>query len=136
MGKLVGLDTNIFIYHYQKHPRYIANTRLLFTNLIEEKITAVTSVITLTELLSFKAKEKEIERIRDAFFSTPHLTILPIEFEIAIKAAEIRRAYSYRLPDAIQLATAISEKADVFITNDRRLKGFKELKIKLLNEVV
>src|SRR5207248_6090877 len=46
----------------------------------------------------------------------------------------LRRAYGFRIPDAIQLATCLYQKVDLFITNDRRLKTYKEIPIILLSE--
>lgn len=44
-------------------------------------------------------------------------------------------ALDFRLPDSIQLATAKLNKAKAFITNDERLKSFKELKVVLIKEI-
>jgi predicted nucleic acid-binding protein len=132
--RLIGVDTNIFIYHYQNNPQFGSYTSAFFTKLVERKIKAVTSIITLIELLSFSAEDKEIEVIEDAFLSTPNLTIFALERDIGINAARIRRVYKFRLPDAIQLATALSAKADVFLTNDKRLKSFKEIPIVFLDK--
>ena len=54
--------------------------------------------------------------------------------EIGEVAAEVRREYGFRLPDSIQLATALHSKSQAFVTNDRRLKKFKELPAILLSE--
>lgn len=132
--RIFGVDTNIFIYHYQNNPEFWSYTSVFFTKLVEGKIKAVTSIITLVELLSFSAEDKEIEVIEDAFHSTPNLTVFPLGREIGINAARIRRVYKFRLPDAVQLATALSTKADVFLTNDRRLKSFKEIPIVFLDK--
>jgi predicted nucleic acid-binding protein len=62
-------------------------------------------------------------------FLIPNLTILEVNRAIVKTASEIRRTYGFRLADAVQLATAVHEKADVFITNDQRLKHFKPLRV-------
>jgi len=129
-----GLDTNIFIYHFQNNLDYINQVDNIFVSLAKGENKAITSIITLIELLSFKAEDTEIEKIQDAFQSTPNLKVFPITDEIALKAARIRRKYGYRASDAIQIATALFANADIFITNDKRLQGFNEIKIKLLND--
>ncbi len=126
---LVGIDTNIFIYYYQSHPKFGPTTQKIFTSLALNKTRAVTSVITLIELLSLTTTSEIAKQLQSLYFETPNLVTLEVNQEIALEAARIRREYSYRLPDAIQLATAKSAKASRFITNDKRLKSFKELKI-------
>ena len=66
------------------------------------------------------------------FLETPNLKIKNLDSEIAIEAARIRRKYGFQTPDAIELATAVVAKADAFITNDKRLMKFNEIKVKLL----
>lgn len=48
---------------------------------------------------------------------------------VSIKAAQLRAKYRFRTPDAIQLASVIRKKGDIFITNDRGLKNVTEIKI-------
>ncbi len=131
--KQVALDTNVFIYHYYEYSQLTDLADVVFINLAENKLKAVTSLITLIELLSFKAPEAEINELKNAFYSTPNLSVLAIEQDIAISAARIRREYKFRLPDSIQLATAVIGKVQAFITNDQRLKKFQELPIVSLN---
>lgn len=95
----------------------------------------VTSILTFTELLSYKANQAAIERLKSDFLSTPNMTIVQVDMKIAEDAARIRRKYGFRLPDAIQLATALDSQTQTFLTNDKRLKVFKELPVTLLTEI-
>ncbi|MEX2028145.1 MAG: PIN domain-containing protein [Candidatus Curtissbacteria bacterium] len=131
--KQVALDTNIFIYHFHEYPKLTDLADVIFVNLADNKLKAVTSLITLIELLSFKTPEPAINELKNAFYSTPNLSVLTIEQDIAMEAARIRRVYGFRLPDSIQLATALIGKAQAFVTNDQQLKKFHQLPIVLLN---
>lgn len=131
--KLIGIDTNIFIYYFQQNDELGYSAKSLFELLVEGKIKAITSIITLIELLSLPASEKDIDILKAHFLETPNLTIQEINQTIGIEAARIRRVYGFRIPDAIQLATCLYHKTDLFITNDQRLKPFKELSIVFLN---
>ena len=133
--KTFALDTNILIYHFHKYARFTELSDSLLIYLEKGKRRVTTSIITLIELLSFKATEEKIKELKEAFNTTPNLTVYAVEDDIAERAAQIRRNYNFRLPDAIQLATALHSKARAFITNDRRLKRFKELPIVLLSEI-
>jgi len=61
------------------------------------------------------------------FLDGCQIDICNIEITTAIKAAEIRAEYPYfKTPDALQLATASLNGCDLFLTNDKQLKNFKE----------
>jgi predicted nucleic acid-binding protein len=88
----------------------------------------VTSVLTITELLTGPYKSKNfqlVEEYRSTLFSFPNLTFREMDYEIANQTAQLRAEYGLKTPDAIQLATALLEKADVFITNDTDFKRVK-----------
>lgn len=127
--KLAALDSNIFIYNLEENSEFVKFTDLIFERLIANKLKAVTSIISLMEILSFRKTANVAKQLTEDFMSTPNLDIFDIDKQIAAKAAGIRREYGFRLPDAIQLATALYTKADVFVTNDKRLKIFKHIKI-------
>lgn len=132
---LIGLDSNIFSYQFHKHPVFGPPAKEIFDALSLNKSQAITSIITLTEILSVKILHNKLKDLEIQFFDTPNLLILDVNHKIALEAAKIRRDYGFRLPDAIQLATAIQAKAKVFITNDERLRKLKELKVILLKEL-
>lgn len=133
--RLVALDSNIFIYNLEQNPKYINNTDIIFHSLISKKLRATTSIISLTEILSFPETDKIEKQIIEDFYTTPNLKIFDVDQEIAIDAATIRREYGFRLPDSIQLATAINSHAQAFISNDKGLKKFKKIEIILLNQI-
>ncbi len=133
--KLVGLDSNIFIYNLEENLEFIKFTDIIFQNLSANKLKATTSIISLTEILSYPKTDSVVKEITSDFFSTPNLLVLEVNREVALEAAAIRREYKYRLPDSIQLATALATKATAFITNDSRLKRFKKLKIILIQDL-
>ena len=55
--------------------------------------------------------------------------IAEVDQEIAKKAAQIRAQYkSFKAMDALQLATACVTGCDLFLTNDKQLKQFAEIK--------
>ena len=46
----LGLDTSVFIYHVEAHPRYLPLTRVLLAGVQTGQWTAITSTVTLLEL--------------------------------------------------------------------------------------
>lgn len=133
-NKLVGIDTNIFIYYFEQNEEFGKIAKSFFQLLVRDKVKACTSIITLTELISLPASERDIELLQSHFLETPNLTIQEVNQTIGIDAARIRRNFGYRIPDAIQLATCLYSKADMFITNDQKLKSFKELPVLMLDK--
>lgn len=132
--KFVGLDSNIFIYQFEANPEFHHITNTIFDRLSKNKLKAVTSIISLIESLSYPSPEIVLAQIKEGF-TIPNLAVLEVNMKIGLEAAKIRREYGLRLGDAVQLATALYAKAHAFITNDERLKKFKELKVILLSEI-
>lgn len=134
-NKTLALDSNIFIYHFEANPLYISYTTHIFNTLINKSNTGITSIISLIETLSYPSPKTVLDQIEESFKTLPNFTMYDINQEIAIQAAQIRRNYKIRLPDAVQLATALYAKADIFVTNDSKLQGFNEIKIVQLVDV-
>lgn len=133
--KRVSLDSNIFIYNLEENVEFLKFTNIIFERLLSDKLKATTSIISLTEILSFPGAADKEEDLIQEFILIPNLEIIDVNSEIAIEAARIRRDYKFRLPDAVQLATAKIGKAQAFITNDDRLGKFKELRIIMLKKI-
>lgn len=55
-----------------------------------------------------------------AFLRQPSWQLVPISFEVLRRAAVIRAEHNLKPPDAIQAASAIEAKCDLFLTNDRK----------------
>lgn len=132
--KTIGIDTNVFIYHFQGHPQFGPAAKKLITSLTNNKKKGITSVVTLIELLSLKVSDVDLKALETSYLEIPNLKTHDVNQRISIQAARIRREYGYRIADAIQLATALENKARFFITNDKGLKSFKELKVIVLGK--
>ena len=131
--KLVGLDSNLFIYHFENNPDFATFTVKVFDRLSKGTLRAVTSIVSVMETLSYPAPSAVVKNIQEAFETMPNLNIIDVDYKIALEAARIRREYKFRLPDSIQLATALIGKAQALVTNDQRLIKFKQLPTVLLS---
>ncbi|MGA8538767.1 MAG: PIN domain-containing protein, partial [Terriglobales bacterium] len=117
----IGLDTSIFIYHLQPNAKYLAYTDLIFSWLEGPESNAVTSTITMTELLVQPYREGDEQLANDFYglLSTyPNLDWVAPNLEIAELASRIRTLHRLRTPDALQAATAAHSEATGLITND------------------
>lgn len=134
----LAADTMVFIYYLEDHPRYAPLLEPLFAAWEEGRAEGVTSVLTLLEILVKPKREgrPEVARdYRDLLTTYPHLTLIPVDAEIAELAADLRARYALRTPDALQVATALHAGATAFLTNDSRLKAVRELEVILLDEL-
>lgn len=117
----IALDTSIFIYALEAHPKYVTLADQVFAWLEKSGHSAVTSTITMTELLVQPYKDEDNTRV-DSFYGLlstyPNLSWVPTELEIADTAARFRAKYGLRTPDALQAATAVRSGATALVTND------------------
>lgn len=111
-SKLIALDSKVFIYHFEHNLKYAQHTTNIFSSLIDNSNSGITSVISVGEALSYPSPPSVLKKIEEKFRTLPNFTIFDVTQEIAIKTAHIRREYKFRLPDAIQLATTSQAKAD------------------------
>ena len=128
----VALDSVIFIYFMEQHPRYAALLRPLFTMIDAGTVGAVTSTLTLLEtlVLPYRVGDRDLAAKYEAILTKGRgLTLVPIELPVIRLAAEIRGKVSTRTPDALQLATALLANCTMFLTNDRRLPALPGLQV-------
>jgi predicted nucleic acid-binding protein len=128
----VALDSAIFIYFIEQHPRYLTLLRPLFRRIDGGNLPAVTSTLTLLEtlVLPYRSGDRELAAKYEAILTKGRgLTLVPIELSVIRLAAEIRGATSVRTPDALQLATALLTSCNTFLTNDRRLPALPGIQV-------
>ena len=124
----VGLDSSIVIYHLEDVEPYSDLTEAIFTAMARRSLTAILSTISVTELLVKPFAERQSDRVAqfETFIhSLPNAVLVPPDYAIAKEAARLRGEHGLRTPDALLLATALVEKAEAFLTNDRRLQKLK-----------
>ncbi len=129
----IALDTSLFIYQLDANARYLAFTDAIFSWLERPGRTAVTSTITMAELLVPPYRDADEQRVDEfyALLSTyPNLDWIAPSLEIADLAARLRALHRLRTPDALQAATAAHARATGLITNDpvfARVEAFATL---------
>lgn len=87
--------------------------------------------------MTYPYKTNNIGKI-EAFFdfvTDCEIPMYSIDVVIAKKAAKIRAEYKgFKAMDALQLATACIHGCDLFLTNDRQLRQFREIKCLTVDE--
>jgi predicted nucleic acid-binding protein len=134
---LVGLDSMVFIYQFARAKRYFELVNQVFDLMEKGKLEAVTSLVSFIEVVSLPAlheKEELLRAYKEVFLRTPNLKMVNPDMEIAEKAAELRRVYKLRTPDALQVATALTCGAKALITNDGEFKKMQGIEVWLLED--
>lgn len=123
-GKKAFLDTNLFIYLIEENEKYLSQVHNLLEFLEKNGYEIITSTLTLGEILTkpYKDNRLDLVKIYKEFFSD--MELVELNSEIASLFAQIRADYGIKTPDAVQLASAVYAKADLFVSNDDRLSRF------------
>ena len=118
-------DTMLFVYWLEDHPEHAAKVRAIFDRMQARQDILHTSAFSLGELLVAPVKQgagELVARIRD-FFKSPEIELLAFTEATAERYAAIRATQRVSPADAIHLACAAEAGTDLFLTNDRRLRG-------------
>ncbi len=136
---MIGLDTSIFIFQVEENEKYFNLVNPIFGWLEGPRAHAVTSTITMLELLVQPYRLSDIDRVNKfyALLSTyPHLEWVSPTLEIGDLAARFRAEYGLRTPDAIQAATAVTRHATGFVSNDSAFRRVADLEVIVLTDLL
>jgi len=134
----VAVDTALFIYLIEEHPRFLAPVRALFERADKGEIEIVTSALTLLEVLvvPLRMGDHRLAAQYDALLTRSRgVRIIDLSRDHLRTAARLRALHgALRTPDALQLAAAISAGCGSFVTNDRRMPAPDGLRVLQLSE--
>ncbi|TSA15066.1 MAG: type II toxin-antitoxin system VapC family toxin [Comamonadaceae bacterium] len=118
-GATVMVDTAPFIYVLESHPQWADQFVGLFEAAAKGDLTIALSTITLAEVLTgpFKAGQTALAKRYEKALS--QYKVIAVSAAIAALAAQLRARYRLKLPDAIQLASALDIGAAALVTHDR-----------------
>lgn len=136
--KTVFIDTAPVIYYIEAHPLFGPLAKMVIDSFQAGNLIAFSSVVTLAEVLPKPIQMGRLDlakKFTEFLKNGKNLNIIEISIEIAEDAGRLRGKYpNLKGLDAIQISTAIKVQADVFITNDDKLKQVKESKILVLKD--
>jgi predicted nucleic acid-binding protein len=127
---VIGLDTSIFIYHFEANPSYLPVTTPLLNRIKSGQHHAIVSTVALMELTvhPWRLGKTEIaQNYESLLVHFPNLRLVDVTRRVARRAAQLRANYGLRPADALQTATALVNNASAFITNDKRLTRLNKL---------
>lgn len=128
----VGLDTCVFIYFMEEHPRYLPLVEPVFEAIDGGLLKGVTSSLTLLEtmVLPLRSGDRRLARQYEHLLTHSRgLHLMELNLPVLRAAAELRAASGIKTPDALQVAAAREARCSSFLTNDRELGRLPGLKI-------
>jgi predicted nucleic acid-binding protein len=130
-GATVLVDTNPLVYLFEGN-RLAAQFEPIFADIESGRIQGLITPITLAEIVSGPlqaGKEALAARYRQALTASFGWSLRELDADIAILSARLRLVHRLKLPDAIQLATAVHEGCAALVTHDRDFTGVTDLPI-------
>jgi predicted nucleic acid-binding protein len=134
----VYLDTNVFVYALEGFEQFEPLLRELFGKIQDAQLRAVTSELTLAEVLVKPLADGRTD-VCTAYLAAVQdseaLEVVPVTRDVLIEAAGIRARLGVRLPDAIHVATALSSGCRSFLTNDRSIRDIPNTTVIYLSDI-
>lgn len=129
-GSRVTIDTAPIIYLLENNETFLPAYLPLFQRIEQGDLQGVVSSVTLSEVLAGPLRHgNEIlaDRYYQALTASPNWVFQSMGAELAFTAARVRARYALRLPDAVQVATAIISQSVALVTHDRDFSNVTEL---------
>ena len=130
-GALVVVDTAPIIYLLEDHPQFLPLFIGLFEAEAAGELQIAVSTITVAEVLTGPLRAGQDALAHRYETALSRYAVVAVDSAIAVSAARLRARYALKLPDAIQLATALELGAAALVTHDRdfaRVEGLAILR--------
>ena len=127
-GALLLIDSAPLIYYIENHPKLESRFRPVFEAPAPRFRLAITT-IAISEVLvgPFKMKNESLAlRYSSVLESWQRVDL---DLEIAESAARLRASLGLKLPDAIQVASALKINAAALVTHDRDFSRVRSLRV-------
>lgn len=131
----IALDTNVLIYFLEGIEPQASKVEKILNAIMKSQDEGVISTITIAEVLTgfyMTGDNKKATKAKNLLndLTLSKLKIVPVTFEIADLAANLRAKRGGKLPDALIVATALNQKAESVYSQDKDLQRFnQEIKI-------
>ena len=128
-GATVLVDTAPWIYLLEDHAEFAPRFVGLFEAAERGQIQLALSTLTLAEVLTgpFKAGQTALAKRYETALGA--YQVVPLSAAVASLAAQLRVQYRLKLPDAVQLASALLIGASALVTHDRDFSAVQGLPV-------
>ena len=128
-GSLLLVDSAPIIYTLEGNAKFASRFALLFQRHAAGEIVLAVTTVTIAEVLAGplrmgeEALAKRYRAVLEAW------QVVELTCDIAESAARLRGKYGLKLPDAIQVASALAINADALVTHDRDFAQVRGLRV-------
>ena len=123
----------------EEHRKYGELAHAVFVWIEEHRAAAVTSTITMLELLVQPYRLADMDRV-NRFYALlsnyPQLDWIAPTLEITDSTARLRAEHNLKTTDALQAATALAASATGFVSNDRDFKRVSTIETLILDDLI
>ncbi|MBK8741671.1 MAG: PIN domain-containing protein [Betaproteobacteria bacterium] len=123
------MDSSPIIYTLEAHPQLAARYKALFARHAAGEFSLAVTTITIAEVLTgpLGAGEDALAKRYRAVLESWH--VVELTADIAETAARLRARHKLKLPDAIQLASALAINAHALVTHDRDFAKVRGIRV-------
>lgn len=127
----IAIDTNVLIYFFEGIEPQASKVEKILDKIMKGQDEGIVSTITIAEVLTGfylagnAVKAAKAKRLLGDW-TLNGFKIVPVTFEIADLAANLRAKRGGRLPDALIAATAINQSASFMYTQDKDLQRYNQ----------
>lgn len=133
----VYFDTNIIIYSIDWNWEFRDIAIKISDYIHKKELSAVTSYLSMSEILPYFIRDKDIEKISKLIFLIKRswiYEISPMDFETFFQAGALRANLWLKTPDALHVASAMQAGCTLFLTNDAGIRVPEGMKLLLLSD--
>lgn len=133
------LDARVLAYHLVAREPEVALTRRLFRGIRDGEVRAQTSSMTLYQLLSEPYRRGEADLASEAekmLTGLRGLELVPVSASLSGQAARVRARLGADAATSVQIATAVTEGADLFLTDGSGLRRVAGVRVRNLSDFV
>ena len=128
-GVTVLVDTAPWIYLLEDHAEFAPRFLGLFEAAERGQIQLALSTVTLAEVLTGPYKVGQTALAKRYETALCAYQVVPLSAAVASLAAQLRGQYRLKLPDAVQLASALQIGASALVTHDRDFSAVQGLSV-------
>jgi predicted nucleic acid-binding protein len=128
-GALLLVDSAPIIYILEGHAKFAARFAPLFQRHADGEVLLAVTTVSVAEVLTgpLRTGEEALAKRYRAVMET--WQVVDVTVDIAESAARLRGKYALKLPDAIQLASALAINADALVTHDRDFANVRGMRV-------
>jgi len=126
---LLLIDSSPLIYFLEDHPKFSAKFEPVFEAQAAGRVRFAVTTITIAEVMIGPLRSGDERTAREYRLLLESWQVLPLSIDIAEAAARMRTALRLGLPDAVQVASALSINADALVTHDRDFSRLRSIRV-------